>query len=195
MLVLLTRLIGNLSVGRKLILIYALDLTAVIFVSGILINEKFIAINFARKEIVGNAYIAVVRDGLFALPKDLAVRRPVSDEMRIAESRYGADLVSYQLADDFAKRLESPEIADMKYAMRSGQALITGIGNQSNLILDPDLDSYYTMSLVVLRFPELFQLLESIRSKTVEKDRALPGTRARLQTEYLILEGQLDATI
>ena len=41
---LLTRLIGRLSVGRKLILIYALDLTAVIFVSGILINEKFIAI-------------------------------------------------------------------------------------------------------------------------------------------------------
>ena len=35
-----------------------------IFVSGILINEKFIAIDFARKEIAGNAYIAAVRDGL-----------------------------------------------------------------------------------------------------------------------------------
>ena len=60
------RLIGRLSVGRKLILIYALDLTAVIFVSGILINEKFIAIDFARKEIVGNQYISVVREALFA---------------------------------------------------------------------------------------------------------------------------------
>ena len=178
MLALLTRLIGNLSVGRKLILIYALDLTAVIFVSGILINEKFIAIDFARKEIVGNAYIAVVRDALFALPKDLAARRPVGAEMRDAESRYGADLVSYQLADDFAKQLEAPEIAGMKQAMRSGQALITRIGNQSNLILDPDLDSYYTMSLVVLRFPELFQLAESVRSKAAEKDTALPGARA-----------------
>ena len=54
-------LIGRLSVGRKLILIYALDLSAVIFISTILINEKFIAIDFARKEIVGNAYIAAVR--------------------------------------------------------------------------------------------------------------------------------------
>ena len=195
MLALLMRLIGNLSVGRKLILIYALDLTAVIFVSGILINEKFIAINFARKEIVGNAYIAVVRDALFALPKDLAARRPVSDEMRVAESRYGADLASYQLADDFARQLEALEIADMKQAMQSGQALITRIGNQSNLILDPDLDSYYTMSLVVLRFPELFQLAESIRSKAAEKNAASPGAHARLQTEYLILEGQLDATV
>ena len=53
----LHRLIGNLSVSKKLTLIYALDLTAVLFVSSILINEKHIAIDFARKEIVGNAYI------------------------------------------------------------------------------------------------------------------------------------------
>ena len=56
-------LLARLSVGRKLLLIYLLDLSAVIFISGILINEKFIAIDFARKEIAGNAYIAVVRDG------------------------------------------------------------------------------------------------------------------------------------
>ena len=38
------RLIGKLSVSRKLVLIYFLDLSAVIFVSSILINEKFIRI-------------------------------------------------------------------------------------------------------------------------------------------------------
>ena len=54
----LSRLMGRLSVGRKLMLIYLLDLSAVIFVSGILIHEKFIAIDFARKELVGEAYIA-----------------------------------------------------------------------------------------------------------------------------------------
>ena len=44
--------LGRLSVGRKLMLIYLLDLTAVIYVSGILIHEKFLAIDFTRKEIV-----------------------------------------------------------------------------------------------------------------------------------------------
>ena len=53
----LSRLLGRLSVGRKLMLIYLLDLTAVIFISGILVQEKFIAIDFARKELAGNAYI------------------------------------------------------------------------------------------------------------------------------------------
>ena len=37
----LSKWLGRLSVGRKLMLIYLLDLTAVIYVSGILINEKF----------------------------------------------------------------------------------------------------------------------------------------------------------
>ena len=57
---LVNRLLGRLGVGRKLMLIYLLDLTAVIYVSGILINEKFIAIDFARKEVHGNAYVAPV---------------------------------------------------------------------------------------------------------------------------------------
>jgi len=58
----MSRLLGRLSVGRKLMLIYLLDLLAVIFISSILINEKFTAIDFARKEIAGNAYIDGVRD-------------------------------------------------------------------------------------------------------------------------------------
>jgi hypothetical protein len=68
---LLSRWLARQSVGRKLMLIYLLDLTAVIFVSAILINEKFLAIDFARKELVGIAYID-------------AVRTPVVDAARLA---------------------------------------------------------------------------------------------------------------
>jgi hypothetical protein len=57
-------ILGRLSVGKKLLLIYLLDLTAVIYISSILINEKYIAINFARDELRGNAYIATARDAL-----------------------------------------------------------------------------------------------------------------------------------
>ena len=60
-------LISRLSVSNKFILIYALDLSAVFFVSAILINEKFIAIDFARKEIVGNDYIAALREAAFSV--------------------------------------------------------------------------------------------------------------------------------
>ena len=45
----ISRMIGKLTVGRKLALIYLLDLCDVIFISGIFINEKYIAIDFSRK--------------------------------------------------------------------------------------------------------------------------------------------------
>ncbi len=192
------RFIGRLRVGRKLILIYALDLSAVLFVSGILINEKFIAIDFARKEVVGNAYIAVVRDSLIGLHGDAEAAAGNAARLREAQSRFGQAMDSQALADEFAAQIGAAHSAAnrtqaIRQATRSGQALITRIGNQSNLILDPDLDSYYTMSLIVLRFPELFELTDLIRDKAGELTRAPRGEHSRLRTEYLLLEGRLDA--
>jgi len=186
------RLIGRLSVGRKLILIYALDLTAVIFVSGILINEKFIAIDFARKEIVGNQYIAVVREALFA--QQSGPDAFDGNKLRDAELRFGDGMDSGELVTQFAQRIDAREPAFRPQTVQAARALIIRIGNQSNLILDPDLDSYYTMSLIVMRFPELFELIEQIRARTSENPTT-PLEKNRLQTTYLILEGQLDAVI
>ena len=194
-------LIGRLSVGRKLILIYALDLSAVIFISTILINEKFIAIDFARKEIVGNAYIAAVRAATLGASTD-ASGVPAAAAILAAEARYGTargDLGSRTLAQALAQRLEAhaaglARSADNGHSVALAmQALITRIGNQSNLILDPDLDSYYTMSIVVLRFPELLDLISRVREQARAAGMATPSERARQQTEYLILEGRLDS--
>jgi hypothetical protein len=100
-------LIGRLSVSRKLMLIYALDLSAVIFVSTILINEKFIAIDFARKEIVGNEYIAAVRAASLSAVDRGQVGSAAADVLA-AEARYGnlrGDLGSRELAAELASAL------------------------------------------------------------------------------------------
>jgi hypothetical protein len=52
----------------------------VIYISSILINEKFIAINFARDELRGNAYIATARYGLI----DVALVAPAAPRMYAA---------------------------------------------------------------------------------------------------------------
>lgn len=97
----LSRVIGSLTVGRKLALIYFLDLTTVLFISGILISEKYIAINFTKKEIVGNQYIAVVRDALIEVVKRTAETSPgpIGDSasaatIRNAEERFGTDMAA-----------------------------------------------------------------------------------------------------
>jgi methyl-accepting chemotaxis protein WspA len=42
-------------------------------------------------------------------------------------------------------------------------ALITDVGDQSNLTLDPDLDSYYLMNVLIFQAPELSELLARAR--------------------------------
>jgi diguanylate cyclase (GGDEF)-like protein/PAS domain S-box-containing protein len=217
----LARYVSNLSVANKLLLIYLLDLSAVIFITTILIHEKFIAIDFARKEIAGNRYISevrktfhdIIRDGdstekIFSLPAsgsqvnwgdDIAV-------LEQAEKLYGRGMQSAELSSNL--------ILDMRRMLgaRSGTSdageehlhgnaiatvrqLISRIGDQSNLILDPDLDSYYTMSLVLLRFPDTAALVvhytdlaAGILTPTVTPD---DGSR----TELLVMEGKLAAAI
>jgi diguanylate cyclase (GGDEF)-like protein len=67
------------------------------------------------------------------------------------------------------------------------------VGNQSNLILDPDLDSYYTMSLIVLRYPELLEVIDGVGVLLAAQAQAgIAAADAR--TQYLILEGKLDAS-
>ena len=99
-----SRLIGSLTVGRKLALIYFLDLTTVLFISGILINEKYIAINFTKKEMIGNQFIAVVRDALLDVvarnaktAPEAAISGAPAAAIRLAEERFGAALVHFRV--------------------------------------------------------------------------------------------------
>ncbi|WP_258194431.1 EAL domain-containing protein [Janthinobacterium sp. PAMC25594] len=195
-------MIGKLTVGRKLALIYLLDLSAVIFISGILINEKYIAIEFSRKEMAGNDYIAAIRDALLPLTRSTAQADAQATAIEQAERQFGAGMRSAQLSGEFATLLRqaggTPAAHDGMApapAFVAGRELLTRVGNQSNLILDPDLDSYYTMSLVILRFPELLEVINSTRALALQLATAEGAQRQRLQTQFLILEGRMDATM
>ena len=211
MFTLLSRLVGRLPVGRKLLLIYLLDLSAVIYVSGILISEKLLVIDFARKEIAGNLYIAEVRKLLVQLPvpyvEAVAPAAPqvlsgwAVPQLAAVEQTLGLGMQSAGLHEALAQALQRAALqqawtpASHRAVFDAGRALITRIGNQSNLILDPDLDSYYTMSLLVLRFPELQELLLQCLQKSAQWHRAPAAERNRLQTELLVLEGRIESVM
>jgi diguanylate cyclase (GGDEF)-like protein/PAS domain S-box-containing protein len=198
-----SRLLSRLSVGRKLMLIYLLDLSAVIYVSGILINEKFIAIDFARKEVQGNAYVAGVRDGLIGAARsgagDATARGgfgAAAQAVAATEAAHGPGLGSAELSRSLQAALQQAaadaNASAIDKVLAQGRELLTRVGNQSNLILDPDLDSYYTMSLLVLRYPDLLEQVHAI-GRLMQASATAPPTPER-RTQYLIYEGRLDAT-
>ncbi|RZS58134.1 EAL domain-containing protein [Sphaerotilus mobilis] len=200
MLTLLARLVARLTVGRKLMLIYLLDLSSVFYVAGFLINEKYLAIDFARKELAGSAYVAVVADALVDVAGATPAQRLADHLARLeaVAAQHDATMRSADASGLFAAALRSrveaattATTADTApspgQALAMGRDLLTRLGNQSNLILDPDLDSYYTMSIVVLRLPELLDVVQGIAEPPPL------GRGVDLLSTYLVLEGRLDA--
>ena len=210
-----SRWLRRLSVGRKLTLIYLLDLSAVIFISGILIHEKYLAIDFARLEIVGTAYTEVVRQNLMHVllhPQgEQSTTGDAIGQLRDAQASYDAVLHSEEASGRFLRALPERDRLDGSQ-VQSGATqgllpnerlnrelvgyardLLTTVGNQSNLILDPDLDSYYVMSLSVLRFPELLQVLNDLHD--FMQTWGQPAGARNQSAQLLTLVGRLDAVI
>ncbi len=203
MLTLLSRFLGRLSVGRKLLLIFLLDMSAVIYISGILVNEKYLAIDFARKELAGNSYIAALHGGLLAssaaAPVDAGTAAQALQSVRKAEQKLGEGMDSEALSQAFEQALQRQQaqpgdLAPAQAALASGRELVTRVGNQSNLILDPDLDSYYTMSIILLRVPELLEAVAGLSGHVLPHPVASNMSESDARARFLLLEGRLDTS-
>ena len=67
-------------------------------------------------------------------------------------------------------------------------ALLTHVGDSSNLILDPDLDSYYLMDAENLALPALALRLQAIRRHVDALAAGAPDSAGALRDEMLLLE-------
>lgn len=141
-------MLAALKIKHQLSLIAALFVIPLGIILWQLVAEKNIAINFAAKEILGEEYLAALTQGEAAII-----------ERRLGGS--GAGLNDALLAIkklDADQELKSGEKRDKLLAdgnLENLRALYAHIGDTSNLILDPDLDSFYTMDAVLSRLPEI----------------------------------------
>jgi PAS domain S-box-containing protein len=211
-------MLPGLRVAHRLLLIYMLSFAAVAYLAYTLVAEKDIAIDFGRKELRGIAYADVVRQALLSMigEREAAVLLPgdhhvdyTSLQERIAalaaaEQAYGYDLQTAALADTLMtqmRQLVAQGTGDPAtrrlletQAVTSARQLISRIGDDSNLILDPDLDSYYTMSVVMLRLPQAVADAIALADEAVAVN--LPkGDNDESQVRFLLKEGAFNATI
>ena len=196
--------------GRKLMLIYLLDLTAVIFISGILLQEKFVAIGLSQQQIAGMGYVSVIRDSLLHtfLPAsaDERAQNDYTERLKTIRAAHDTAFKTHQTSIRFQSALEqwtampastvygnAPSAIVLRdQVLSSGKNLLTAVGNQSKLIMDPDLDSYYVMSLAVLRFPEVLQL---VHDSTRFFNPINPVSGPEWTYELLSLVGRIDAIL
>jgi len=177
-----TALMGRLRLVWKLTLLLCLMLVPLVFVTWQYTAEQASKISFSAKERVGSAYVApaagllgalvAARSDAVAAALDGHAADPAKDvlETQISavdavEARYGATLGTTEqwrsLKADIGSLpsgsgLDPKEIFDAySQATASAMALVTQAGNESNLILDPDLDSFYVMNAAVVSEPTM----------------------------------------
>ncbi len=158
------------------------------YVAYLLVNQTSGSVEFSRKESDGITYITPVRGLLAVLQQmrvlgfnpDAASRdrlpalineadRLVA-EIDQVDHRFGAELVTTQTWDGIRSewnRLKSTSFTtalerEAAYAgltsRIAGELIVNQAGNYSNLILDPDLDSYWMMDAYVFKLPDLGQV-------------------------------------
>ena len=176
----------DLRTSTKLFLLCGMFVGAITFVTYSLIKEKQIAIGFVRKELVGARYLEALR-GIYAviLTEDAntsqdAQRQTSADvalaELAKAEVKSGGSLHTATLAENLATavrdlRAAGPD-ADVVGALDRIRDLAARVGDESNLALDPDLDSYYLQNIIVKRILAYFRKWGKCRHSSRVRDRA-----------------------
>jgi signal transduction histidine kinase len=135
-----------------------------------LVAEKQIAIAFARKELAGSSYLVTVR-ALYQSVLALSLgngKAPASLDASLATlTRAEAAFAGMGGTADLARALDvslrqlwssgaEHQDALITQALHSAQVLAHRIGDDSNLTLDPDLDTYYLQDIITKQLPSYF---------------------------------------
>lgn len=200
------KLFDRISLGRKIGLIVAVLLVPIVYLAYLLISANLIQIRFGQAELVGTEYLRPVQKALIATLAQSRGGSPVGPEQaqalaaietKLGNSAAGVDLQSGDLARLAQQALQAAaamkDRASALAAMTALRDLTVRVGDHSNLILDPDLDSYYTMDLVLLRLPDLV-------TRAADLDGALrAGNKSALsaqeQADILVAKGAMQATL
>ncbi len=150
------------SIRFRLLCLAVLFLVPQAIQIGVIMRRAQADISFSAKELVGSTYFSALWPLQSAIDKALARQESLSgkDALLLAlRGRQAAHDSELETAKESAAVLSAVEAArstaDLPAASRAVAALMVKVGDKSNLILDPDLDTYYLMSLIVDRIPEL----------------------------------------
>ena len=164
-------LVNKLTYPKKFLLISILFLATLVDPMWELTKVVNTNIAFSEKERIGLAYI---RPGLTLVEALIQQRRGEQpslasawEKLQAAQQQWGPQLDAAKpyaalsnTMDSLLAQGQSPSLRSVQSAIEALLALIDHVGFQSNLILDPDIDSYSLMDTVVIQMPRLLTHLD-----------------------------------
>jgi two-component sensor histidine kinase len=162
---------SRLSLAPRLMLLAAVLAVPVVLLCGLFVKQSWRDIAIVDRELQGVAYLSAI----WPLYEQAAAGAPVTAEARRrfaqARDRFDPEFWTPALSAAFDSA-ESP-----RDRVARGQALIRAVADRSNLVLDPQLDSFYLVVSVVERLPALLKAAADL-------GRAEPGAGAPAARMY-----------
>jgi signal transduction histidine kinase len=204
----------DLRAGTKFLILCGVSLVLTSVATYALLVEKQIAINFARSELVGSKYLALLRPIYVAVLKtktnsEVADRKTTSAPEALAQlSRADAETAGILRIDnvmtalaaalhDLTANKTAGLPADDAYlaALKNLRELAARIGDDSNLTLDPVLDTYHVGNIVVTRLPTALEELgqAQLLAETPKAAADPIGRKARLIALDTLLRANIEA--
>lgn len=182
----------SLSIRAKLYVIVALLLAPIALLSWLFIAQSQKDIRFAEDERAGVVWMQSAWPALVAFAGGSGAA--TSDGL--------AALKAPDMPEDVSAAATATEAAvsggEPAATAGSFRDLATAIGNRSNLILDPDLDSYYVMDIVVVRLPDLAgraRALDAMATAQAASADLDDDAKAAYMIELGQVEGAANATV
>ncbi len=183
----------KLSLETKLFIsnfFYALPIVVLLF---LMIQAKNKDIDFSAKEKIGNEYQKPVMEMLAAtvvmtdknwqenkivleknFPLYEAVQKKYAESLEFTTKGLGSrqrEIASFENIAKLVNNLKMQFNDEDRVKLIAGLRLVVvQLGDTSNLILDPDLDSYYLMDITLLAFPQMFERLNTIKTLLLKNE-------------------------
>ena len=109
------------------------------------------------------------------------------------EALWGKELQTTEQWQKLKAALGKTEPGSRPVAISQTMELISKTGDSSNLVLDPDLDSYYLMDAYVFKYPLLISNLHKM--DLLPKSNAAAGTEPAFAIEMAVLRGEIQAAL
>ncbi|WP_316859307.1 HAMP domain-containing methyl-accepting chemotaxis protein [uncultured Cohaesibacter sp.] len=145
------------KMSYKIAAIVTLLLIPTLMLAYMFVNQSNKEIAFASKELDGDQYLKSVWPLLVEITNHFDADAQSSlAALSDATKLYGEQMNAAPQAQALARVIKANENSGDTVATIVD--FITRVGNESNLILDPDLDSYYAMDVIVVKLPTLMSL-------------------------------------
>ena len=192
---------GNLRTSTKLLLLSGMFIVSLLVAAYGWLAEKQIAIDFARKELIGTRYLGALGKVYAGVLTDDAKPAEVLRMLAAAEVDAAGSLNSAELERDLAAAIrkhfeDAPDGIDQSRlvdTLSKARDLVAQIGDNSGLALDPDLDSYYVQKILVKELPSLLLQLGELQTLLNTKPESAAGGDSRVRP--LLLAGMIRSTL